>query len=308
MGGKMELESEAGKGAIFRFSLPVREVVDSKEIRKIQQSSFSTGTSLKKLPVSGRILIAEDYEVNQNVIRMHLNELGLRNITIVDNGEKAVEEIKNGSYDMVFMDLQMPVMDGYRAAEMIRALPGGKSLVPIIAVTAHANKEVRAEVMAAKMNGVITKPFLPENISSIISRYIAVNTPARVTEPETPQDDTPDTHEYTDKDYEYAKTLFGGQDELLRASMRVLFKTLPGQVGKMRAAMDSGDTETLRKEAHKIRGGSALVGAKRISAWARIVEEKSEGKQARADKRDLDALEDAIKNVKTYWKNHIKEA
>ena len=207
---------------------------------------------------------------------------------------------------MVFMDLQMPNMDGYRAEN--DTPPPGKIARSTIAVTAHANKEVRAEVMAAKMNGVITKPFLPENISSIISRYIAVNTPARVTEPETPQDDTPDTHEYTDKDYEYAKTLFGGQDELLRASMAVLFKTLPGQVGKMRAAMDSGDTETLRKEAHKIRGGSALVGAKRISAWARIVEEKSEGKQARADKRDLDALEDAIKNVKTYWKNHIKEA
>lgn len=103
-----------------------------------------------------RILLAEDNEINQQVARELLKQ-GEAQVDITGNGEKAVEAVKRNAYDLVFLDIQMPVLDGLEAERSIRATEKGRSL-PLIAMTAHAMRGDRAKSLQAGMDDHITKP------------------------------------------------------------------------------------------------------------------------------------------------------
>jgi two-component system, sensor histidine kinase len=103
------------------------------------------------------VLVVEDNLVNQQILAHYLTNFGVA-FEIVPNGLKAVEAVRTGRFDLVFMDIQMPVMDGVAATRAIRALPGPESAIPIFAVTAHAGPDQDQTYLQAGMNGVIAKP------------------------------------------------------------------------------------------------------------------------------------------------------
>lgn len=112
-----------------------------------------------------RILLAEDNEINQEVASNLLEALGMR-VTLAKDGAEAVELCHRQSFDLIFMDIQMPVMDGLTATRRIRALPGvGPASPPIIAMTAHAMSGDREKSLEAGMNDHITKPIDPQVLS-----------------------------------------------------------------------------------------------------------------------------------------------
>ncbi|MFT5247435.1 MAG: CheY-like chemotaxis protein, partial [Gammaproteobacteria bacterium] len=122
--------------------------------------------------VGKRILITEDNEVNQLLIQKFLTIWGAESET-VSNGAEAVSMVKKEKFDLILMDLQMPVMDGYMASSIIREIPGcSKDELPIIAVTASALLEVRRRVLEAGMNDYVSKPFSPEQLYERISLYL----------------------------------------------------------------------------------------------------------------------------------------
>ena len=104
-----------------------------------------------------RILLAEDNKINQQLITMLLRKAN-HQVDVAENGDLAVEAVRSGEYDVVLMDVQMPILDGVQATRSIRALPPPKNDVPIIALTAHAMAGAREEYLAAEMDGYLSKP------------------------------------------------------------------------------------------------------------------------------------------------------
>ncbi len=159
-GGVLQLESEVAKGTTFFVDL----TFEKGELTKTAEIQTDDSVSEEKRLQGLHVLLAEDNIVNQKVMSRFLDRWNI-DLTIVDNGEEAVEIVKKEDFDLVLMDLQMPVMDGYEATRLIRKLNDPvKQSVPIIALTAAALKEVKEEVFACGMNDFITKPFDPADL------------------------------------------------------------------------------------------------------------------------------------------------
>jgi CheY-like chemotaxis protein len=117
------------------------------------------------------ILLAEDNTINQKLFRKLLNKAGCR-VILASNGKQAVEKFIPGKFDLVMMDVQMPIMDGFEATELIRKTEKGNARTPVIAVTAHAMTGDREKCMAAGMNDYISKPVRKSRIIEILEKYI----------------------------------------------------------------------------------------------------------------------------------------
>lgn len=122
-----------------------------------------------------RVLLVEDIEINREIAVLLLKNIGIE-AAIAHDGKEAVEKIKNNDYDIVLMDIQMPVMDGFEATRQIRSLnKNGIENLPIIAMTAHALKDDRDKSISAGMNDHITKPIVPEELYSTLKRWVPLN-------------------------------------------------------------------------------------------------------------------------------------
>ncbi|MBS1877525.1 MAG: response regulator [Acidobacteria bacterium] len=165
MGGRLSVESEPGKGSCFEFTIVVKAVA-SKPAPQAPETAPDPIAAL--LPLS--ILLAEDNRINQKVAATLLRRRGC-SVDVVDNGVLAVERVAEHRYDLVFMDVQMPAMDGLEAAAAIREREqsaGGH--VPIVALTAHAMAGDAARCKAAGMDDYLTKPINPARLDELLER------------------------------------------------------------------------------------------------------------------------------------------
>lgn len=168
MGGKIEAESEAEKGSRFTVSLFLKNKShkNSKTFMDDQENTIDSPSG--KI----RILLAEDNEANQFLIKA-ITKSEPWDITVVSDGEKAVEAYKNGVFDLVLMDVQMPVMNGYEATRKIREIEDEKgSKTPIIALTAYAMKSDKDLCIEAGMDDYISKPFKRQEFLEAISKIL----------------------------------------------------------------------------------------------------------------------------------------
>jgi len=174
MGGDLTLTSEKGKGSCFTLSVDVGHVKESHFINNV--SSFNELTQVYKrcaqgtlIPkYKGQVLVAEDNPENQVLIERILLQVGL-NVILVDNGEQAVTMCKNDVFDLVFLDIQMPIMGGKEAAELIsKLLP----TTPLIAFTANIMKHQKDEYMAMGFSSVVAKPIEQDQLYSVLQRFL----------------------------------------------------------------------------------------------------------------------------------------
>jgi PAS domain S-box-containing protein len=168
MGGELSFESTLGEGSTFTFDLPYE--AGSAPKPELAPAPTDSPTS----HVGGRILLAEDTPVNQLVARAMLEKSGWT-VEIVDNGQDALDALANAEFDVVILDCQMPVLDGFSAARAIRQLPDPtKSNVPILAMTASALPEDRQRCLDAGMDDYLSKPISRASLDEAMNRVVAV--------------------------------------------------------------------------------------------------------------------------------------
>ncbi|WP_293344876.1 ATP-binding protein [Phenylobacterium sp.] len=168
MDGKIEVSSVEGKGSIFTVLLPLERVAETAPIA-VAAPAPSAGPDAQPI----RILAAEDNHVNQLVLRTLLSQAGLEP-TMVENGAEAIEAWKTGPWDVILMDIQMPVMDGVTATREIRSfeVTDARRRTPIIAVTANAMSHQVADYEAAGMDMVVPKPLDAARLFEAIERAL----------------------------------------------------------------------------------------------------------------------------------------
>ncbi|MEL6650136.1 MAG: ATP-binding protein [Bacteroidota bacterium] len=123
------------------------------------------------LPQMLKVLVAEDHPVNQKLIQKVLQKMGFPDVVIAGNGQEAVEHFQTGTYNLILMDMQMPVMDGLEASQKIRQLSQSDEFPIIIALTANAMPEDRKRCLAAGMNDYLSKPFKPASLLRLLGQY-----------------------------------------------------------------------------------------------------------------------------------------
>ncbi len=164
MGGLIRVESAPGQGSTFTFTVPLRLAP-----APVQVQPTPAQASGPKLPRM-RVLVAEDNLTNQMVVRAMLSRLG-QTVEIVGDGAQAVEAVRNGEFDLVLMDVQMPEVDGYEATRRIRALEGPVASIPIVALTANAVAGYEELSLQAGMNGHVSKPVTLAGLAALLGRY-----------------------------------------------------------------------------------------------------------------------------------------
>jgi len=169
MGGEMQVKSELGRGTIFRFDIQA-EVAES----TAEKLEISTGRAiaLAENQPDYRILIVDDNWTNRKLVVKLLKPLGFQ-IREAENGREAIAIWEEWHPDLIFMDIQMPVLDGYEATRKIRSHPDGRQ-VPILALTASAFEEHRQEILKAGCNDFLRKPFRREELLEKLRQYLGV--------------------------------------------------------------------------------------------------------------------------------------
>ncbi|TRW95265.1 PAS domain S-box protein [Candidatus Methylobacter oryzae] len=171
MGGNISLESKPGKGALFRIDLPLVEVMEA-DIAKAREVEKGDVVGLAEGQPEYRILIVEDQLENQVLLAKLMESVGFQ-VKVAENGEQGVQLFQSWHPHLIWMDRRMPVMDGLEATRAIRSLPGGKA-VKIVAVTASAFIEQRAESLDAGMDGFVRKPYRFNEIYGCLSQQLGV--------------------------------------------------------------------------------------------------------------------------------------
>ncbi len=240
-----------------------------------------------------KILLAEDNLINQKVALRILKFAGY-NSSPVNNGLEAVVAVREGEFDVVLMDVQMPEMDGFTATKMIRHLSNPKNKIPIIAITAHALMGDKERCIDAGMNDYVTKPIISEQLLMIIDKWLGLDKIilAEKNEPEENEDPIFDLivlekMSMGDKDF---------QKELLHSfidDMDERFKKLDDYV-KVK------DLEKITNEAHTIKGASYSVGAKKIGDEALGIELSSKQNDIENIFGRMDVLNKAIEDTKVF--------
>ncbi len=258
MKGTIGFESEVGVGSTFWFELPFE--IGSGGLAaaaKRPAARLSAATHL-------RVLVAEDTPASQLVIRSMLESMGHR-VQTVSNGAEAVEAARQPNFDLILMDLQMPVMDGYEATRLIRAMDGDVGQVPIVALTALALSTDRERARGCGMSEFLTKPIRKADLAALIDRLMGTVPDLPAAGPAADVEATLDADLLRELHDHVGGMQFG---RILDAFV----KDANADLDAIGDAMSATDHATLRIKAHRLKGMFHQIGARHAGELAGMVE------------------------------------
>jgi len=257
--GKISVTSKEGHGSDFYFTLGLKKGSSLPAIqREISRKAIESSIFYKH---GIKVLIAEDNAANRSLIIKILKMLG-HEATAVENGISAVETLKLSEFDMIFMDIQMPEMDGIEATKKIRAF---NKDIPIIAMTASIIKGDVENCFAAGMNGYVSKPINVDDIGPLIAKYkIYRQKKSPVTRNNEPAASVA-AGAMPDFDFDKLSKNLGGIKELLDDAVNLLIEYFPKYYNELKSAAKTSSPTQIKSIAHKLRGTALTGGAIKLS-------------------------------------------
>jgi two-component system, sensor histidine kinase and response regulator len=237
-----------------------------------QSRSLITQHSLREAEVVRlQILLVEDNPVNQMVAMRLLERAGYL-VSLAQNGAEAVDAVRNKAYDIVLMDCQMPVMDGFSASEAIRRLPQPNAGVPIIAMTANVMQGDRETCMAAGMDDYVSKPIQPEELFAAISRHASSAKPTQVSITAQPAEPQPPSG-MLEPPIDIASSIArAGDREFWEQLITIFIEESTDSMHKLADAIGSEDLAQIQRLAHRLKGSAAEMLAEPVRAAAYNIE------------------------------------
>ncbi len=245
-------------------------------IAEKKQVSDSPEEETGELNFNPNILLVEDNRINQKLAVALLKKKGWIPV-LASNGKEAVEILKDKSFDLILMDVQMPEMDGIEATQCIRNKEAEENLeyTPIIAMTAHSMKGDMESCIDAGMDDYLSKPLRPEEMFEKIYKILRdkdVNFEQKKSLSKEPKPEEQSASKELGIDFSKVKSLVSGDKDLLKELVGDLIKEIPPQLDDLEKAVKSGDCEQIRKAAHKIKGSVSIVGENKAFGIAYKIE------------------------------------
>lgn len=265
MDGSIAFKSTYGLGSEFWFDLPLTEgQVAEKEI--LDEETLST---VLKNNAPFKILIADDNETNQMIISVILKRLGCYT-DIVSDGLEAVQAVHDNSYDIIFMDISMPNMDGLEATRQIRNLPAEKSSVKIVALTAYTQEEDKLRVFDAGMDSFLSKPVFRNDIVSVINNTLQAQS---ISSSETAPNVSLQQGEILNQET-LSQVTDGMDDDDISELFAMFSRDLSKHLNNANIAVKSEDFVQLERSSHGLKGLSGTFGATKLFEFSRITNDQ----------------------------------
>jgi two-component system sensor histidine kinase/response regulator len=259
---------------------------DVQAISRIGKEKKNASKDLKAIQ-GAQVLLVEDNEINQQVAMEILQGAGLK-VTVANNGQEGVDAARKNEYDVILMDIQMPVMDGYTASQEIRNLKSEIRNVPIIAMTAHAMAGDEDKSLKAGMNDHVTKPIDPDRLFSTLKKWIKPSGKrAEIQQPEIPVE-LPESDKAAQEEEALPKSLPGfdlidglkrlqGNKKLYRKLLLNFATNYNGVANEIRKALDVNDFDQAHKLVHDLKGLAGNLAATNLQTTAVNLEKLIKG-------------------------------
>ena len=294
MGGTIVVNSVVGEGSTFHFSIhmPVAQPLATRILLQDAVLGPAHGAGAR------HVLLVDDIAVNRLLAVRLLESMG-HVVTIATNGMEAVQQIERNNFDLVLMDLQMPVMDGYQATERIRQLEAtGTRHTPIVAMTAHAMQDEKQRCLDAGMVGHVSKPISKQSLWVAVQQHALPRAPMDL--PASPAPNHADIRAPGPlRDAAAALDMLGGDCELLDELVQMFLLDLAPQCAELSRIGAAGDLPKLGRLAHAQKGAAGAIGANAARLAASALETACDAGDAAGAARWLDALLRALQALRS---------
>lgn len=245
-GGTISVKSTVDKGSVFSFSIHYPKG----DIKTAKENSFGSGNYVHKDLIELRVLLVEDNDINRLYAGSILKTWGCV-VETAENGFIAIEKVRNHNFDIILMDIQMPVMDGFEATKNIRSFSKPKSNIPIIALTANATRRDVEKCLAEGMDDCIAKPFTPEDLYYTLNKHYRKGKGAI----KSVVNNTKITF-----DLSYLRSISNNNEEFIKEMISTFIQTLPLSIEEIQSSVKAGNWETVGRAVHKIKPSITLIG------------------------------------------------
>ena len=295
---------------------PVKQSLLHKSLQKIFNTNLSESTGnvsnniITKFSISEEesqqrhILLVEDSEMNKRLASVYLNKMGYH-VETANDGKEAIDMLAKKNFDLVLMDVQMPIMNGIQATKIIRSGedPNINHKVPIIAITANAMSQDRKKCMNAGMNDYLSKPFKPEDLQSMLEKYFG-NSNVK-----TKQKRKKDRSSIPSKNFDKKAILdrIDGDMDLFRQLIALFVQEVPNQIKQIKLAIKANDPERITLFAHTIKGSAYNIRAMELKQVAFDIEQAGKSSDINLAASKIEALDNIFEKLNTELRQVIGE-
>ncbi|MFN8430934.1 MAG: ATP-binding protein [Spirosomataceae bacterium] len=278
-GGEISVESEVGIGSTFIFTLPLKDSMQK------PKDLISISENLSDTVFNAKILLAEDNMLNQKYAESLLNKWGIE-VSKAENGLVAVQLHGSQKFDLILMDLRMPELDGYEATKIIR---DRDKETPIVALTASAVNDEIDQARAMGMNDILTKPFAPNQLKSMLGKYLtAQKSEVSIQQPE--PEEVPN---------DYLEKIYGNDIRYASDMFELFLNTVPAQMTQLEVLVNEEKVSDIGFLAHQMKPSFSMVGLPEITAAFQSFEKLAKSQP------EFFEIKKEFRPIKTLFENKI---